>query len=256
MVAVVKAVTQLRHASGLPQDVDENTFVFSSEDTSAGALVTALEGATVLQRFFLYGGGGGGHAISEYLGNSLPRTADYHTIEYFDIGGHLDGSAAGPPIHTSTFTLGSALSAVDLPAEAAAVITLYGNGRAAAPVLGPVSSIPTDARAQREGAPATHSGRTRPKSSHTGRLYIGPLNGAAIAIISGEARLTAALQADFKGSATRLRSDVLGLSVPSTWDVWSRRLASTDLIIGGAIDNAPDTQHRRGVESTVRTLWP
>lgn len=249
----VKATAILAHASGLPKDEDDMTFIFDSEDVSAAALASALAAANVVDHFFITSVGT--HPVGYYIGGGVSRGADACRIEYTDITTHLDGSSAGPPFRTDTFTMPASSGATDLPNEAAVVLTTYGSLRAAAPVLGPVSSIPTDRRAQNEGAPATHSGKTHPKQSRTGRIYVGPLNSSALSSSSGEPRVSSAFLSDLGASASHLRAVVLGLSVPTTWVVWSRKLASVDDVIGGHIDNEFDTQRRRGLLSTVRSLW-
>lgn len=252
---VVKAVCVFPHLSGLPKDTDEVTFAFVSEDADGTTLAGHLETAQVLQHF--WNSANTSHPIAWYLSSILDRTAGVARVDYYDVTAHLDGSAAGPPVVSAPFTLGAGdAGSFNLPAEDAAVITLYGANRHAAPVTGPVSSIPTPHRAQVEGAPPTHSGRTRPKQSRTGRLYIGPLRTNALGYILEETYLKDTFVADLGVASGRLVSETEAISTGSpTWGVWSRKLGNVDTIVGGRIDNAVDTQRRRGVESTTRLAW-
>lgn len=247
MPIVYKARVVLPHTSGLPADEDDNTFIFQSNHPDVASSYSYASSA--LTAFY-------NTSLAAYIDAAIDRGSNKCRIEYTDITAHLSGSAAGPPSIVDTFTLAGAGAGAGLcPAETAAVTTIYGAGRATAPVLGPTSSIPTDHRAQTEGAPPTHSGRTRPKQSHTGRLYIGPLNANALARDGGEVRLAGAFTAALALACHTLEADMLLDSPTQAWVVWSRKLASVDQVNGGHVDNAPDTQRRRGVQSTARVAW-
>lgn len=246
---VIKAVAILNHLSGIPEDADENVFVFGI--TAADLTTAAATAEAAVVGFYNDVEPGATREPAQYLSSAITRAALGCSVEATDITAHLDGSAAGPPADVLPWTLNAPFSSNSLPAECSVVITQFGTGRAAAPVLGPVSAIPNSAREQRDGAPATHSGRTRPKNSHTGRLYFGPLIAEVVDLTaSGEAVVAASVSSDLAAAATGLLADAPG------WSVWSRKLASVDPIIGGRIDNAFDTQRRRGVESTLRVSWP
>jgi hypothetical protein len=40
-----------------------------------------------------------------------------------------------------------------------------------------------------------------------------------------------------------------------SWSVWSRKNANTKLVTGGFVDNAFDTQRRRGEKASGRQTW-
>lgn len=120
------------------------------------------------------------------------------------------------------FTQASFGSGVGLPEEVAAVLSFHG------------------------GPPA---GRRR-----RGRTYIGPLNmsGAALPTSSGDrSRPSNNLIADLAKAATRM------LEVDPTWCIRSSLPSENFVpIVGGHVDNAFDTQRRRGPDPNARTLWP
>lgn len=98
---------------------------------------------------------------------------------------------------------------------------------------------------------ALESGVSRARSR--GRIYFGPLNRA---VLSGAndfpARPTAALILNGRMACKELADDNDdGLR----WVVWSRRDEEAYEIVAGHVDNAFDTQRRRGVEMTVRGGW-
>lgn len=88
-----------------------------------------------------------------------------------------------------------------------------------------------------------------------GRIYFGPLRSTAGISSDGDARPDAPLRTALAGAASRLAaySDV-GTNSPF-WGVLSRVDADIDIVTAGWIDNAFDTQRRRGRAPTTRTTW-
>lgn len=86
-----------------------------------------------------------------------------------------------------------------------------------------------------------------------GRIYIGPLNTAAADTSSNvAARPNVNFQTCLKGAGLALaEASTLGAS----WVVWSRKSSSAAVIHEGYVDNAFDTQRRRGVAPTSRMTW-
>jgi hypothetical protein len=227
----VKAVVTLNHNSGLPKDADDNTFIFQTGGTYAAAVAALIAAGTIPD---FYNGANTHGALSHYTANAIDRSASAQMVEFTDITGHLDGSSAGSPSDVQHWTMNSDGAGQDLPQEVAIVTTLYGSGRSTAPV---------------------NVGATRPKQSHTGRLYLGPLTTVVLDELSGEARPSANYMSDLGQACGRLLAGALALSTPCAWSVWSRKLAAVDLIVGGVVDNAFDTQRRRGVAPTLRVPW-
>ena len=94
------------------------------------------------------------------------------------------------------------------------------------------------------------------KPSNRGRVYIGPLHtGALGGSASQEPIVTGELQIALNNAGKNLAEDdtgprwcVLGLNAGKT----ARELK---VITGGWVDNAFDTQRRRGADATTRTPW-
>jgi hypothetical protein len=235
----VLAVAKLAHTSLLERDSDQNSFVFDSEHADALALANALEayeGSTgLVQSFYTDTPAGSTTSLNVWLGNCFDRGSNKCQIEYYDISAHLDGSAHGSPILTTQWTLGGApLSATDLPSEAAVVATIHD-------VFW--------------GASAVEAGTTRPKSRHAGRLYIGPFCTTAVAMVGNEARVLSNLTDLIARNCRDLIAHAAGIGTATSWSHWSRTLAATFAVVGGHVDNAFDTQRRRGVAATTSELW-
>lgn len=241
MAGIILARAVLEHVSGLPADADVNDFVFSSL-LDADDLADWLDSAAIVQQFYNYEVTPGSGGVASFLSAVIDRTSSTSHVDYYDLTTHLDGSPTGPPIKQAFFDLLDALGDEVVPAEAAAVVTLYGEGRSLAPV--------------REVNPTPPPAYIRPKQSLTGRLYVGPLNSDAFGLVDGEVRITSAFQTALAASAAHV-VDRMSLAPELTvWGVWSRKNASLAGIDSGAVDNAPDVQRRRGVAKSNRLLWP
>lgn len=86
-----------------------------------------------------------------------------------------------------------------------------------------------------------------------GRMYIGPLVVNAVESASGSVRgvLLPALIARLKAGM----EDVFNTTEDVTWHLLSKADGAAKMITGGWVDNAFDTQRRRGVAATTRSNW-
>jgi hypothetical protein len=98
-------------------------------------------------------------------------------------------------------------------------------------------------------------------SSRKGRIYIGPLRanpGGSPAYVSGcdpaTGRPPATLMATMISAAESLSDEIAGLA-SWDWGVYSPTLDTFSEIKGGWVDNAMDTQRRRGIGTTARTSF-
>lgn len=92
-----------------------------------------------------------------------------------------------------------------------------------------------------------------PQARRRGRLFIGPLAQTAQ---SGTTvpRPATGLIATLCETADSFRVAAVALGLP--WVVHSRVLGTGANVTNGWVDNAFDTQRRRGEAATARTLWP
>lgn len=242
MAGISRVALVLHSLTGLAKDAVEMGFVFSNSHNNGGTGNT--EGA--IHDFLNHANSN--HALNAYLGPSL--SGQYDILEY-DITAHLDGSVAGSPIFTE---LGSSMSqsgTTGIPRGVCAVLA-YHRDIASLGVLGPVVTEPSTEAAIDQGAPATHSGRSRPRSRAEGRIFVGPLNQTATAQDSTTGRqvVSTALLQDLTDIATRLSTAGVG------WAQWSRRNASVGNVLGGWIDHSLHYQRRREEVPGVRSVWP
>lgn len=123
-----------------------------------------------------------------------------------------------PETRTFTWTLQG--TPVSLPAEVACVMSIHGD------------------------PPVTPRRR--------GRLYLGPLNVSAQ--IDGTTLLPARVSDTFATNVATAADGVLTAAVG--WSIWSPTSSLMVAVTAGFVDNAWDTQRRRGVDATSRILFP
>jgi len=129
---------------------------------------------------------------------------------------------SGPPFHTDSFTITPGTSG-PLPEEVALCLSYQ--------------ALQTPGLDQR---------------NRRGRVYIGPFGTNALAT-GAPARPHGTLITDLAGAATALASGAASDGTP--WVVYSSTLASSALVTDGWVDNAWDTQRRRGKAASSRTTW-
>lgn len=215
-----RAMVILQGSSSLPEDRFITTWCFRSLGAFAIAAVQAR--ITALLTDFWLTPVGAGSSVDAYIGPQASRAAGASKIVTYDLG-----EATPRTPHTATFTLGPPLGGtggVGFPAEVACCLSLR----------------------------TAHLG---PRG--LGRVYIGPLAvGAAFAGAFNESRPTPAFRTALGAAAARMRTDAGTTAVPMEWGVLSGADGIEYEVLGGWVDDAWDTQRRRGLVATGRTLWP
>jgi len=219
--------------SGLPTDRYTNDFSVYTEGPLDSSMATALA-ADLHDLFYVNNITSGVNLVNWYLSNVIDRTVDA-TVDLYDVTTHLDGSPHGSPIGSDAFALPDlAHTAIYIPSEVCAVISMHAD----------------------ETGVLEESGATRPAARRRGRLYIGPLDDGALTFASSRVELGSTFITTLAGAASALLNAWDGS--PSTdfqWAVWSRADATMRPVVGGFVDNAFDTQRRRGDVPTARTAW-
>lgn len=222
---LVRAI--MENVTGLPEDRVMNDFAFATGPTAPSGtdIVNAVD---AVDHFYRTTGGGTGDTVSEYISGAINRSAT-HTIEVYSI----TALGLGSPIYTTNWLGPVAVNTLDNQvAEVAAVLSFH-----------------SDLTGVAEEAP----GGTRPRARRRGRVYIGPLTLTAVDYATPNPRLSAAMTAVLREAGSRLISESSADAIP--WSVWSRADEILRPVVGGWTDNAPDTQRRRGVSSTIRATW-
>lgn len=226
------ATVELHHRSGLSKDsalmnfvIDKASAFTSTDETNISAAFT---------EFFNTNVGTTSLAIATLISPSISRTVN-PTVRQYDITGHLDGTPHGSPVHIgSPSNLTAAASGnAPLPAEVAIVMSMHSN-------------YGTDV----EFAPAS-----RPRARDRGRVFVGPLNAVVItedttthkAIVGQNIR-------DCIGGAGQRLAETLATDGMQLM-VWSRKDAATKPVSVVSVDDAFDTQRRRGEDPVIRNTY-
>ena len=233
------AVVTFAHVSGLPENNIQNSFAIrgdaglSTPDTVT-AITTAIAG-------FYNTAQSTTRDIAYYLSHGISRASNATSVKVYDVASSLDGTPHGSPVGEGFFTLDAPASNPDYPDQMACVLTLRAFGWGTALVEAPDGSDPG-------------SLVDRPRQRKSGRLYLGPFNSAASTEPSDgtpnrpvSALITTVLEAaDDFGDAL----DTANLS----WCVWSRVDAEFNNVVEAQMDNRWDTQRRRLVDATSRSV--
>lgn len=241
------AIVRLRSNTGIPADTVEMQFAFANCSENGGSGASAITAIDLFLR-----NGYGGAELSSFLAGSLDHVT-LPEIDIYDVSGALGGGHRGSPVASGNLGTGLVTPTVDtdLPLQAAIGLSYHAN-LAGLPEFGAtVTDIPTDEAAQDAGAPATHTGVSRPKASRRGRILFGPLNEGAM--LSDSIRIRKPDTA-FVNCAIGAMSDLAASTVG--WSVWSRRTASFHQITGGWIADETDVVRRRRLKATTRSVWP
>jgi hypothetical protein len=181
--------------------------------------------------------------LAAYLSSKISRASFGISAALTDVTAHLDGSPAGAPYNTFTLTLGAAGSSVDFPPQCAATVG-YRADYSGDVEHGPTVSLPSTDQAIDQGAPATHTGVSRPRARDRARSFFGPLNETAF---QADGSLGTTLKADL---VLRFNDSLItqnpGLANQFNVVVWSRRNAAVKQVKYLYVDEFPTTVRRRG----------
>lgn len=242
MTAVIANV-HIHDANGLPNDDTVNTFTFFNSGTliEPGALI--LNVRPFLESF--YNGPTVGTSIGTYLGQELNRVVDGNFIEWYQLapaGSIVPRTPLGGPLSRTTFTLGGSGGQPSMPRECAVVLSL------SAPHAGIAEDVP--------GGPVGPKGDTHPAARHRGRVYLGPLNNSAVGSGSNGPGVKNTFRDLIVTQAALLMTNCNTIAGGTTgWGIWSRKDAAIYPVTHGWVDDAFDTQRRRGIGSTARSTF-
>lgn len=237
-MAVILADVNLAASSGIVADDVHNTFILEGPVPVQGntlpltACFDSLynrEGATPINM-----------KPASYISRSRTRAVAGCPIRYYDITAHLSGTPHGSPVAVDAITLEGSVGQPPLPDELALVVTLRAPAFEQYPVEAPDSGDPGTAL-------------DRPRARHSGRVYFGPFESNALeaAAPTWHSRPLSTLQTALL-DACEAFSDELSVA-GYTWQIWSRVNAATYPVYTIQVDNAWDTQRRRGPRATART---
>lgn len=229
MAAVeIQCIQTWAKKSGVPEDAVQNQWIFHYG--SGADLPDAMDDIRDnLLQFWTNIDAGQTNAPEQYMSPALSDGVDGVVLDFYDITAHLDGTSHGTPIGRRTLTLtpGGGTIGTGLPDEVSTVLTFH----------------------RPYGTDEEFAVGSRPRARDRGRLYFGPLDRTVLLADSlGEVRIDPVVCQDFVVAAA-----ILAAHVDTTrWAQWSRVTASIGIVASGWMDNAFDTQRRRGVLPNVR----
>lgn len=204
-------------------DPATNGFVFLGSGATDFTSISDL--FTHVLNFYNTHGTGGTHPISYYLGAQLDRAPNHCTISAYDITGHLNGTPHGSPVAVQNWTLGASAATEVLPSGVAAAVSFRAD----------------------YGTDVEFGPHTRPRARDRNKVFVGPINLAAISSDSTTNRciLSVPFVTDALAALFDLSEVVDETGADWVLQVWSRVNAATKLAVEGFMDNRPDYQRRR-----------
>jgi hypothetical protein len=219
-MALLLATVEATNRDLVNRDSIQNNFAFVGADgISTATAVTAAQ--TALIAFYAH--------FIQYMSGAI----DWNNavVKYYDITLALGHAPHGSPITTLPLAQSFTPGVANLPHGLCVCVSYHSNPGTTAESGGADASIPTDARARREGAPATHAGIDRPRSRTRGRLYLGPFNQAALSTATSNA-VKAAIATALKTAIQAALVELVGRA-GTQWGQWSRRNAALMPVTGG-----------------------
>lgn len=195
------------------------------------------------------------HPMGAYISQDISRAANACTIDWTDVTAHLDGSPAGTAFRTDAFTLPACVGGFPLPPQVAAVVA-YRRAYGSDLEHGATSSLPSSEAAIDQGAPATHTGTTRPRARDRGRFFFGPLASPCCDPAGGGALVGVSFKNDLQASLALLYPTA-NSGAANQFNVvqWSRRAASVADVNYYYVDESFGTVRRRG-DTTQSRVHP
>jgi hypothetical protein len=233
MALIIHTSVTFPSMSGFTRDNVVNTFTHAFETDADVAALTGLE-AALTDFYNAEDTGGSGLSVSQLIGPQISRTAP-PIFRHYGLDGHLSGGRVGSPIRVQPMALIDApVAGGPMPSEVAVALSYH-------------SDFTTDVE--------FGAGATRPRARDRGRIYIGPLAMSALIVHSdtGGNRPTVApnIRQTLLSAGLRLRTAEGGGGV---WSVWSRANGTVRGITEFSVDDAFDTQRRRGERAVTRQV--
>jgi len=221
-------VATFENVSGIPRDRTVNTFHFNN--VLGGAPDNSVI-AGYVQSFYNDDATGVGRSpIAGYISGAVSRAALASKVQVYDVPAVR--GPVGSPVFQASWTLGAKAGAdKEMPAEVACCASYHAA----------LTDVPEE------------SGPTRPAARKRGRIYLGPLSIRATNNAEGSEprpadNLVIQTVAQFTGN-------LMLATHQHQLAVFSRTAWATALVTGGFVDNAFDTQRRRGPKATGRTTF-
>lgn len=211
---------RMPYKTGIPRDVSIMTFNFANLGADVGAEFAA-QGAALYAWFNEVPPGGSSVTNATYLSQWIDRS--HCTVRVVQIE-TATGAEVGTP-SVIPFALDATTNTLQLPLEVAVCNSVYGSLSGAGTVKG--------------------------------RNFFGPLNGQALGGLVGTEppRVATQLRAGLVAASKNMQNTLDGASGVGPWVIWTRKNHGFAIVEGGFVDDAFDTQRRRGNDPTSRDMW-
>lgn len=215
-MAIVRAQVVIPHLSALPEDVTVNTFHFLATGAVDAADLDSIEG--LISDFYFGTPTGEGGPIRAFWSNNVQE--DLVRLKLYD----LTAPEPRQPLRDVEIGVEGAVAGDALPGEVALCLSFQAVGESGSP-----------------------------QARRRGRIYFGPLGQAAMATSGDTERPNPGLISRLVAAGQDL-VDAAAASV-TPWVVYSEVDDVGYLVDNGWVDNAFDTQRRRGVAPSARTTF-
>lgn len=232
-MALILATAILEPGNHIPADRVTMSAVFDEDGTDNAT--TALHVFDRWERFFNVAHNGQ-QLVCSLVGSSIDRTAGACQLKAYALDDFkLAGAPLGSPVASRNWTMGArAAGASDYPEECAICVSFHAS----------TVDVPEEAALG------------RPAARRRGRFYFGPLASAGSLGADGMFHVAAQPIAALSASAKFLAVPDPTIPADNAFlQVWSRSDGVVRPVVGGHVDNEFDTQRRRGLKATSRTLW-
>lgn len=227
-------VVKLSSVSSMPEDSVENV-LHVGWDTIVG--YQDFIDATI--DFFNVAAPTASAPLATRISDSISRAANQCSVSVYEINDLTGATPMGSPVKVQTFTMGASDGTSPMPEEVATVISFNADLTNA-----PVSQV----------NPTPPPAFIRPQSRRRGRMYVGPLQISAGTDVGLVLRPSTNWIGDLGKAFKELAETVNAVAPGDNYlGIWSRADAEVHEIIAGYVDNAWDTQRRRGLAPTSRT---
>lgn len=239
------------HRSGLPEDRVTNTFAVKVAGSGPLAAPATTQIATAVREFYTTMKGAQSATVGSMLYDGLSRVAGSSKIACYDIdgleqavytGGKWRVPPHGSPKHQESFALPAPAFTTALPEEVSCVATL----RAAGWDLQQIEA-PDDGDAD--------TAVQRPRQRYSGRIFLGPFHATVLSLdaTTKKSRVSSGYMDNMGYGLVELHhaleTNGHGLAV------WSRMDGVLREVTAIQVDNAFDTQRRRGARPTARATY-
>lgn len=234
-MAVRKYVVSLSTTSGDPADIVQNTYHFNHVGAPDIAEMTAV--CDAITDCYQIGVGGQGNSLNTFLSPAIVRDAMAHFVSVYD------AENGGSDLHEINWALGPPGGAPNqLPSEVALCLSYHGDL--------------TGLQEEAPDGPDLGTKVDRPKARRRGRLYYGPFSVNALSAVQAGRPITGLRDCLIGIGDHLLNGDWRPPGAIIDWVVWSTVNQDDTPVVGGWVDNAFDTQRRRGISPTIRDLFP